>query len=261
MRRRLNLFEVDEKQLKDQYKRSLDMAFEFNKKRVPEYRNVLRILEKDASFRTWKDSDCSAVLVLSGHSSGTYAAQRFCWLSAAAIELISHLQASDCPVAFFNGQLGTTPPDWKDRAASEKALRSIMGQIASWDLSHLQKIDYEQHIGHEDWNSDDLGRKTKFLQALLNPHAAVKPVYLVLDNLQMDNEASTSLERPVLIRRLLELIRDVQGVVKILLVGLKEDFDATGLKSLKEIITGLSDEQIIYRLAWDSAKAQRIPVY
>lgn len=261
MRKLLNLSEIDEKRRKDQYERSLHLAFEFNKKRVPKYRNVLKVLERDASFRTWKDSNCSAILVLSGLSSGTHAGQRFCWPSAAAIELINNLQASDCPVAFFNGQLGTTLPDWKDRAASEKALRSLMGQIASWDLSCLQKIDYEQHIGHDDWNSDDLGRKTKFLQALLNPHGAVQPVYLVLDNLRVDNEASTSLERPVLIRRLLELIRDVQGVVKILLVGLKEDFDAAGLKSFKEIITGLSDEQIIYRLAWDSAKAQRIPVY
>lgn len=252
---------LDNEKRKTKYENDLHRTFDFNQRKVPKYQDALKVLDQDPTFLRWRKSDSSTVLVLSGHSSGTQSSQRFCWLSAAAMNLIDNLQASNCPVAFFIGQLGTTPPDWRIRSTDKEALPSMMSQIASWDLSYLQKIDYEQHIGHEDWNSDDLGRKTKFLQALLNPHAAVKPVYLVLDNLQMYNEASTSFQRPVLIRRLLELIRDVQGVVKILLVGLKEDFDAAGLKSLKEIITGLSDEQIIYRLAWDSAKAQRIPIY
>ncbi|KAL8753355.1 MAG: hypothetical protein Q9199_005107 [Rusavskia elegans] len=261
LKRLLNLSHVEEKQPKTQYEVSLHRAFEFNKKKVPKYHDVLKVVERDPSFLTWKSSNTSAVLVLSGHSSGTQSSQRFCWLSAATMNFIDNLQASDCPVAFFNAQLGTTLPNWQARSTDKEALHSIISQIAGWDPSRLQKVDHEQHIVHKDWDSDNLERKTKFLHALLDLYNAPGPVYLIFDNVNMDNEASTTLsKRPrlTLIRRLLELVRDVQGVVKILLVGLKEDFDEVELDILKETIDGLDPEQLLYQLAWDSAKVQRI---
>ncbi|KAL8788710.1 MAG: hypothetical protein Q9213_001524 [Squamulea squamosa] len=116
-------------------------------------------------------------------------------------------------------------------------------------------------IVHKDWESDKLERKTKFLQELLNLYSAAGPVYLVFDNVKMDNEASTTLSkrrRPVFIKRLLELVRDVQGVVKILLVGLREDFDEVELDILRDTVDGLDRQQLLYRLAWDSATLPRI---
>lgn len=261
LKRLLNLSHVEEKQPRTQYEVDLHRAFEFNKKKVPKYHDVLKVVERDPSFLTWKKSDNSAVLVLSGNSSGIQSSQRFCWLSAATMNLIDTLQASDCPVAFFNAQLGTTLPDWQTRSTDKEALHGIISQIASWDPSRLQNIDHEQQIVHKDWDSDNLERKTKFLQALLDLYSAPGPVYLIFDNVNMDHEASTTPSkrpRPILIRRLLELVRDVQGVVKILLVGLKEDFDEVELDILKETIDGLDPEQLLYQLAWDSAKVQRI---
>ncbi|KAL9012668.1 MAG: hypothetical protein Q9173_002572 [Seirophora scorigena] len=219
LRRLLNLSFFNEQQQKTQFERDLHRTFEFNKKRVPKYLEVPGLLEQDSSFMTWKDSKFSTLSVLSGHSSGTQAAQRFCWLSAAAMKLIDDLQASDCPVAFFNGQ---------------------------------------RYIDRQDWDSDNLVRKNKFLQALLDLSGAAETVYIIFDNLAMANEASTRLSerpRPMMIRRLLELVRDVQRVVKILIVGLKEDFDGDELDILRETIVGLDREQLLYRLAWDSAKS------
>lgn len=261
LRRLLSLPHVNEQQPKTKYEAHLHWAFEFNKRKVPKYQDVLKIVERDPSFLTWKDSDTSAVLVLSGNSSGIQSSQRFCWLSAATMNLIDTLQASDCPVAFFNAQLGTTLPEWQARSTDKEALHSIISQVASWDPSRLRKIDHEQQIVHKDWDSDDLERKTKFLQALLDLYSAAGPVYLVFDNVNMDNEVSTTFSnrsRPVLIRRMLELVRDVRGVVKILLVGLKEDIDEVEVKTLRETIDGLDHEQVLYRLAWDSAKLRQI---
>ncbi|KAL8957511.1 MAG: hypothetical protein Q9193_005235 [Seirophora villosa] len=259
LRRLLDLSSFNEQQQKTQFERDLHRTFEFNKKRVPKYVEVPGLLEQDPSFMTWKDSKFSTLLVLSGHSSGTQAAQRFCWLSAAAMKLIDDLQASDSPVAFFNGQVGTTLQDWQARSTDRKALHSMMGQIASRNPSCLERIDHQRHIDGEDWDSDNLVRKTKFLQALLDLNGAAEPVYLILDNLAMANETSTRLSerpRPMMIRRLLELVRDVQGVVKILVVGLKEDFDGVELDILRETVVGLDHEQLLYRLAWDSAKSR-----
>lgn len=140
----------------------------------------------------------------------------------------------------------------------------MMSQIASWNPSCLQRIDFKQHIVHKDWESDDFRRKTEFLRGLLEICRVTEPVYLVFDNVNMHTDASTTLSirpQPVLIRRLLELVRDVQVVVKILFVGLKEDFDEEQLDYLRETIDGVDGEQLLYRLAWDSAKAQRIPIY
>ncbi|KAI4096251.1 MAG: hypothetical protein LQ344_001077 [Seirophora lacunosa] len=228
LRRLLDLSSFNEQQQKIQFERDLHRTFEFNKKRVLKYVEVPGLLEQDPSFMTWKDSKFSTLLVLSGHSSGTQAAQRFCWLSAAPMKLIDDLQASDCPVAFFNGQVGTTLQDWQARSTDRKALHSIMGQIASGNPSCPERINHQRHIDSQDWDSDNLVRKTKFLQALLDLNGAAEPVYLIFDNLATANEASTRLSerpRPMMIRPLLELVRDVQGVVKMLIVGLKEDFD------------------------------------
>ncbi|KAI4195780.1 MAG: hypothetical protein LQ348_002405 [Seirophora lacunosa] len=228
LRRLLDLSSFNEQQQKIQFERDLHRTFEFNKKRVLKYVKVPGLLEQDPSFMTWKDSKFSTLLVLSGHSSGTQAAQRFCWLSAAPMKLIDDLQASDCPVAFFNGQVGTTLQDWQARSTDRKALHSIMGQIASGNPSCPERINHQRHIDSQDWDSDNLVRKTKFLQALLDLNGAAEPVYLIFDNLATANEASTRLSerpRPMMIRPLLELVRDVQGVVKMLIVGLKEDFD------------------------------------
>ncbi|KAL8640796.1 MAG: hypothetical protein Q9226_008705 [Calogaya cf. arnoldii] len=248
LRRLLRLPHVNEQQRKTKYEAVLHWAFEFNKRKVPKYQDVLKVVERDPSFLTWKISDTSAVLVMSGNSSGIQ--------SIATMNLIDTLQASDCPVAFFNAQLGTTLPAWQARSPDKEALHSIISQIASWDPSRLQKIDHEQQIVHKDWDCDDLERKTKFLQALLDLYSAARPVYLVFDNVNMDNEVSTTLSkrsRPILIRRMLELVRDVRGVVKILLVGLKEDFKEVELEILRETIDSLDHEQLICRLAWDSA--------
>ena len=262
LKRLLKLSSIDEQQQRTQFEGDLQRTFEFNKKRVPKYQNVPRILEKDPSFLTWRDTNISTVLVLSGHSSGTQQSQRFCWVSAAAINLIKHFQESDCPVAFFNGQVGTTYLDWKARSTDKEALHSMIGQVASWDPCCLQKVDYEQHIGHQDWDSNDLGRKTKFLRVLLDLYSPAEPVYLVFDNLSMHDGPSTRVSKqPVLIKRLLELVRDVKGVVKILFVGLKEDFDEVGLDILRETVVDLDRERLLYRLAWDSAKLQRTNIW
>ncbi|KAL8644032.1 MAG: hypothetical protein Q9226_007972 [Calogaya cf. arnoldii] len=164
LKRLLNLSCIDGKQPKVQYEEALKRAFEFNKKRVPKYRDVLGLVERDTSFQNWKQSEASSVLILSGHCSGTQPSQRFCWVSAAAIGLIDSLQkTSKCHVAFFTGQVGTTLSDWQARSTDREALHSVIYQAASWDLSRLQKIDYEEQIVHKDWDSDNLRRKTKLL--------------------------------------------------------------------------------------------------
>lgn len=255
---------LDNEKRKTEYENDLHRTFDFNQRKVPKYQDVLKVVDQDPTFLKWRESDSSTILVLSGHSSGTQSSQRFCWLSAAAMIFIDNLQASNCPVAFFIGQLGTTPPDWRKRSTDKEALPSMMSQIASWNPSCLQKVDFKQHIVHKDWESDDLKRKTDFLRVLLDICRATEPVYLVFDNVNMHTDASTTLSirpQPVLIRRLLELVRDVQVVVKILFVGLKEDIDEEQLDYLRETIDGIDREQLLYRLAWDSAKAQRIPIY
>ena len=263
LRRLLNTSFVNEER-KSKYENDLHRTFDFNQRKVPKYQDALKVVDQDPTFLRWRESDSSTVLVFSGHSSGTQSSQRFCWLSAAAMNLIDNLQASNCPVAFFIGQLGRTPPDWRIRSTDKEALPSLMSQIASWNPSCLQKVDFKQHIVHKDWESDDMKRKTEFLRVLLDICRATEPVYLVFDNLNMHTDASTTLSirpPPVLIRRLLELVRDVKVVVKILFVGLKEDFDEEQLDYLRETIDGINREQLLYRLAWDSAKAQRIPIY
>ncbi|KAI4216448.1 MAG: hypothetical protein LQ349_009103, partial [Xanthoria aureola] len=209
---------LDNEKRKWEYEDDLHRTFDFNQRKVPKYQDVLKVVDQDPTFLKWRESDSSTILVLSGHSSGTQSSQRFCWLSAAAMIFIDNLQASNCPVAFFIGQLGTTPPDWRERSTDKEALPSMMSQIASWNPSCLQKVDFKQHIVHKDWESDDLKRKTDFLRVLLDICRATEPVYLVFDNVNMHTDASTTLSirpQPVLIRRLLELVRDVQVVVKI----------------------------------------------
>ncbi|KAL8670306.1 MAG: hypothetical protein Q9168_005146 [Polycauliona sp. 1 TL-2023] len=255
---------VDEQTRKKQYEVDLQRMFLLNRKRVPKYQDVPRIAEKDASFLAWRDAPSSTVLVLSGHSSGTQPSQRFCWLSAAAIQFIDHLQASaDSLVLLFNGQAGTTFQDWQARCTEKDALESMIVQLATRDPFCLHRVDHEQYILHKDWDCDDLKRKTAFLQALLNLYGVSKPVYLIIDNVKMDREAPTSVSRRsrlVLIRRLLELVRDVQGVVKILFVGLKEDFEEVDLDILRDTVDGLDRDKLLFRLAWDSAKIKRIPL-
>ncbi|KAI4225637.1 MAG: hypothetical protein L6R36_003753 [Xanthoria steineri] len=263
LRRLLNTSFVNE-QRKTQYENDLHRTFDFNQRKVPKYQDALKVVDQDYTFLRWQEADSSTILILSGHSSGTQSSQRFCWLSAAAMNLIDNLHASNCAVAFFIGQLGTTPPDWRIRSTDKEALPSMMSQIASWNPSCLQKVDFKQHIVHKDWESDDFRKKTEFLRVLLETSRATEPLYLVFDNVSMYTDASTTLSTrppPVLIRRLLELVRDVQVVVKILFVGLKEDFDEEQLDYLRETIDGINREQLLYRVAWDSAKAQRIPVY
>ncbi|KAL8851497.1 MAG: hypothetical protein Q9221_003597 [Calogaya cf. arnoldii] len=261
-KRLLHLLCIDGKQPKIQYEEALRRAFEFNKEKVPKYRDVLGLVERDTSFQTWKKSEASSVLILAGHSSGTQASHRFCWISAAVMDLIDRLRASECHVAFFIGQTGTTLSDGQARSTDREALHSVIGQAASWDPSRLQKIDYEEHIAYKDWDSNSLWSKTLLLQALVGFQDPAKPVYLVFDNLHMGYDASTGLptrRKPVFIKRLLELVRDVQGIVKILLVGLDEDFDKVGLEIFKETLDCLGSDQLLYRLGWDSAKIRQSP--
>ncbi|KAL8703255.1 MAG: hypothetical protein Q9201_003561 [Fulgogasparrea decipioides] len=262
LKRLLNVSGVSEQQLKTQFEENLRWAFGFNKKKVPRYQDALKFLEKDAAFVTWRNSESSAVLVLSGHSSGTLSSQRFCWLSAAAMELINLMKASDCPVAYFNGQKGGTFSDGQTRSTDKDALHHLIGQIAGWDPCCLQAIDHEQHIQNGDWDHDNVGGKTKLLQALLDSYSATEPVYLVFDNVNMGGEPSTrspTRPRPVLVKRMVELVRDVQGVVKILFVGLDADFDEVELDILRETVTDLGREQLLSRLGWDSATLRRFP--
>lgn len=258
LKRLLNASGISSHQREKQFEESLRRTFEFNKKRVPRYRDSLKILEKDPAFKTWKSSESSAVLVLSGHSSGTLPSQRFCWLSAAAMDFIKRMREYDCPVACFYGQKGTTLPDWQARATDKEALHDLIEQIAGWDPCCLQAIDFEQHIRSGDRDGDNILQKVKFLQALLDSYSKAEPVYLVFDNVKMSNEPPTRL-RPVLVKRMVELVRDAQLVVKILFVGLDADFDEVELDILRETVTGLGREQLLSRLRWDSATLRRLP--
>ncbi|KAL8726333.1 MAG: hypothetical protein Q9166_006781 [cf. Caloplaca sp. 2 TL-2023] len=262
LKRLLNISGFSEQQVKMQFEKNLRWTFEINKKKVPRYQDALKFLEKDAAFVAWRNSESSAVLVLSGHSSGTLSSQRFCWLSAAAMEFINLMKESDCPVAYFNGQIGGTFSDGQTRSTDQDALHHLIGQIAGWDPCCLQTTDHEQHIRNGDWDHDNVKGKTKLLQALLDSYSAAEPVYLVFDNVNMGSEPSTRFPtrpRPVLVKRMVELVRDVQGVVKILFIGLDADFDEVEIDILRETVTDLGREQLLSRLRWDSATLRRFP--
>ncbi|KAI4158525.1 MAG: hypothetical protein LQ342_007366 [Letrouitia transgressa] len=85
LRRLLQITPNDEIHPRAQLEGNLRWTFEFNKKKVPKFEDSLKPLMKDDLFFLWENSAISSLLVLSGHSSGTMQSQRFCWLSAAAI--------------------------------------------------------------------------------------------------------------------------------------------------------------------------------
>ncbi|KAL9633945.1 MAG: hypothetical protein Q9204_003194 [Flavoplaca sp. TL-2023a] len=260
--RQLDIKRDDEANRKKEYAKWLLDAFYFNQKQVPDFDDALRHLEKDRAFTSWVNSPSSAVVVLSGHSSAIQPGQRFCWLSAAAIRFIDRKRSSECPIAFFHGQLSTTMQAWYDRSTDKEALHSIIVQIAGLDPCCLQTIDFQQQVEHKDWGISSLETKVALLQELLDVRPASEPVYLVFDNVgaaqgtPKDNYRGPA---SVLLRRLAEMVRDTKAVVKIMFVGLNTDFGENEVDLIRDTVEGLSSEQLLSRCSWDSAVLPRWP--
>ncbi|KAL8924261.1 MAG: hypothetical protein Q9172_002774 [Xanthocarpia lactea] len=261
LRTQLDIIRGDEDNKKMRYETRLRDAFNFNQKQVPNFDDVLSHLEKDRVFTSWVNSPSSAVVVLSGHSA-LQPGQRFCWLSAAAISFINRKRSSECPIAFFHGQQGTTKPAWDERSTDKEALHSIIVQIAGLDPCCLQRINVQQQVEHKDWGMSGLERKVALLQELLDLRPASEPVYLVFDNVgaaQGTQKYDHSGPASVLLRRLTEMVRDTKTVVKVMFVGLDTDFEEQEVEIIRNTVGGLSSEQLLSRCSWDSTNLPRWP--
>ncbi|KAL8900479.1 MAG: hypothetical protein Q9207_005680 [Kuettlingeria erythrocarpa] len=245
LRRQLEIRRGDEEKRKSQYETKLRNAFNFHQKQVPNFDDALRHLEKNRAFASWVNSPSSAVVVLSGYSSAIAPGQRFCWLSAAAISFINRKRSSECPIAFFHGQQGTTIAAWRERSIDKEALHSIIVQIAGLDPCCLQTINVQQQVEHKDWGASGLEMKVALLQELLDLRPASEPVYLVFDNVGAaqgtlkDDHKGPPL---VLLRRLAEMVRDTKAVVKVMFVGLDTDFEEKEVEIIRNTVGGLSPE-------------------
>ena len=262
LRRQLYIIRGDEDKRRRQYETKLRNAFNLNQKQVPKFDDVLSHLEKDRVFTSWVNSPSSAVVVLSGHSSAISPGQRFCWLSAAAIRFINRKRSSECPIAFFYGQQGTTMQAWDERSTDKEALHSIIVQIAGLYPCCLQTIDVRQQVEHKDWGISSLEKKVALLQELLDLRPASEPVYLVFDNVGASQGTPNDDHRgpaSVLLRRLAEMVRDTKAVVKFMFVGLNTDFGEKEVDITRNTVGGLSSEQLLSRCSWDSAFLPRWP--
>lgn len=260
LERLLHTTHVKEEERKAHFEEKLRHAFHFNQKRVPRFEDALKYVGEDSTFAKWDDPTSSALLALSGHTSGILQSQRFCWLSAAALGFIDLKRGSKCPVACYHGQLDTSEFEWQERSIDKQALNSMISQIAAWNPECLEKLDYEEQVDHIEWDHDSLNAKFGLLLELLELYTVNEPIYLVFDGLRIGSSVlkdNSIRPRPVFLWRLAEMLKNTKRVVKVLLVGLDTDFAETELNTIRETVDGLNDDQLLFRLAWDSARLPR----